>query len=295
VNRVLACLAVAAALIVAACSGRVGASTSVIPSPAPATPTSESPKPSESPSLVTSDVAGLISPADCSAFSLTPRRCRAVARAAAREAVGGAIVAMHLSALPTPAPESLGGQSWGLIVDVRFASGRRHDVTVGCWGILQERNAVCSDRPVVEVMSATLGGYHDVPCADENGGGCATPLPPLDPAAKAAAAPLRIAARDIAIDHVGKYVVDLGVVTLPNGILSHAAARLAEAQPSDFLIADGAVVIYVHSLVAGRPAFDNYYLHGWWPGTEAASVTVEFSIDEFEPGAVLQLRDVLVD
>jgi hypothetical protein len=47
----------------------------------------------------------------------------------------------------------------------------------------------------------------------------------------------------------------------------------------------------VTSLVGGPP-FDNYYIRGWHEGTEEVEVTLTFTVNWFEPGAVVHIADV---
>lgn len=200
---------------------------------------------------------------------------------------------MVLVPKPTLEPGVLGGGGWSVFVRVRFGDGGEATANVGCWGIGQERSPICTDTPVVYVTSASSGGYRDVPCAGENGEGCATALPAIRPDAQAAAAPLRVAAVDIPIDHVGHYELQLGHVTFPNGILTKVSGSLADDHPTAFVLADD-VQISVRSRDPTRPPFENYYRHGWWPGTEEADVRLAFNVEEFEAGAVLQVRDIVV-
>ena len=243
--------------------------------------------------------AGLIDPRQCSGFGLSPRRCRAVARAAAAQAglVISQVHAIELIAPPTPEPGVINsGSGFALVARIRLVNGTETITNVGiCGGIGLVRTPLCTENPVVYVMSPTINGYRDIPCSDENGGGCATPLPAIDPKSAGAAVPLRLASQDVTIDHIGKYEVPLGYVTLPNGILSHAAALLGDDHPKAFIVTDGVVWISLKSRDGSRPPFENYYDHGWWPGTEQADVTLAFGIEEFEPGAILQIRNLVVE
>jgi hypothetical protein len=89
--------------------------------------------------------------------------------------------------------------------------------------------------------------------------------------------------------------VMVGSASLPNGILSSAIATLADDHPKTFVVQGGRVLISLRSRENGRPPFENYYLHGWRPGTEWADVFLTFGIDEFEPGATLQVRNLVVE
>jgi hypothetical protein len=152
----------------------------------------------------------------------------------------------------------------------------------------------CSDDPKVGLGSPTMSGYQDVPCngeAPENP--CATPLPSIEPAAAAAARALEVADLDIPIDHAGSYAIPVGEAVLPNGILSDATFGLADDSPSDVLVSSDGVFLAITSLDGGPP-FDNLYVRGWRPGTERVQATLRFTVEWFEPGAILYVRDLLV-
>jgi hypothetical protein len=151
------------------------------------------------------------------------------------------------------------------------------------------------EHPVLfpPVSTPTSGGYMDVPC---NPGpapaGCATPLPSLEPSAVDAARALTRDALDIPVDHVGTYSVRLGTARLANGILDMAAMTVASS-PLDPLIASEGYRLEVTSLEGGPP-FDNHYLRGWHPGTEEVEVTLTFTVNWYEPGAIVRVEDVVV-
>jgi hypothetical protein len=42
------------------------------------------------------------------------------------------------------------------------------------------------------------------------------------------------------------------------------------------------------------PPFDNYYIRGWHEGTETVDAVLVFEVVSFEPGATLELRDIVV-
>jgi hypothetical protein len=50
----------------------------------------------------------------------------------------------------------------------------------------------------------------------------------------------------------------------------------------------------IRSLVEGRPAFWNIHDHGWYPGTEAVEVFLVFDVRHVDPGATIEIRNVVV-
>jgi hypothetical protein len=153
----------------------------------------------------------------------------------------------------------------------------------------------CLDDPHLRAMSPTIAGYRDVPCDGEPPAGCASPVPPPDPEARAAARELRVPRLDIPIDHVGHYEIAVGAATLPNGILTTAEFGFASpAWPSDFTIAEGIVQLTVRSLDHPERFFWNIYDHGWIEGTERVEAILEFDVLHQEPGAELSIADIVV-
>lgn len=210
------------------------------------------------------------------------------------------IVAIQI--VPEPTPEIqldgtviLEARSGGprLIVDAQFRDGTVHRATM-CGGISAGSVPVCMEEPRLQPMSVTISGYRDVPCFDDEGQHCATPHPPVDPAAAAEASLIRIDDLEIPIDHEGAYEVHVADGSLPNGILTEASFGFVVAWPADVTVPDGRVLLDVRSLEPdGRP-FDNYYLHGWRDGVERIEAVLVFDVSRFAPGAVLAIRDVVV-
>ena len=85
----------------------------------------------------------------------------------------------------------------------------------------------------------------------------------------------------------------MGRATLPNGILSDARFTLADVHTRTFQVEDG-IRLEVRSLDPSRPPFDNIYTHGWYPGTEDVEVYLVMDVTSFTPGAMLQVRDLVV-
>jgi hypothetical protein len=118
-------------------------------------------------------------------------------------------------------------------------------------------------------------------------------VPTIAPAAAAAAVPLDIDAVDAFIDHVGAYSIPVGEAVLPNGILSEATFELVDDMPADVLLNPGFVHLEVTSLEGG-PTFDNIYQRGWHEGTERVQATLTFTVEWFEPGAVIHVTNIRV-
>jgi hypothetical protein len=138
-----------------------------------------------------------------------------------------------------------------------------------------------------------MAGYRDVPCLGEAPGGCATPLPAIEPSAAAAARGLELSAVDVGIDHLGDFAVPLGQAVLPNGVLSDAVYGLADERPSNVLVSPDGLFLEIRSLDGGPP-FRNAYERGWHPRPETVEAVLRFTIEWFEPGAILQVRDIRV-
>jgi len=152
----------------------------------------------------------------------------------------------------------------------------------------------CSETPEWTVGSAVESGYADVPCAGEAPNGCATPLPTVAPDARRGAKQLRIDARAIEVPSVGPYRVRLGEADLPNGVWTEGHATLADRWPDHVRLSSAGIRIEVVSRLVDRPPFDNRYEHGWWAGVEPVDVFLVFEARHVDPGATIEIRDLLV-
>jgi hypothetical protein len=150
---------------------------------------------------------------------------------------------------------------------------------------------LCTDTPQIRRSSPILDGYADIPCSGDPSGGCASPVPSIDPVTARRASPLSVPSLDIPIDHVGGYDVTVGEVAIPNGVLTSATFALANPAPGDLLVTPDGVSLDVVSLDGGG-AFRNIYEHGWHAGVERAAVHLRFTVVEFDPGAVLRIRGI---
>lgn len=152
----------------------------------------------------------------------------------------------------------------------------------------------CSDTQALVIGSAVGAGYRDVRCTGEAPTGCASPLPSLSPESVQGARPLKVDSRVIDVPTVGRYEVSLGRAVLPNGVLSIARGDVADAWPDRVRVSNSGIQLEVRSLVAGRPRFVNAYEHGWWPGTEEVEVFLVFEARHVEPGAAIEVRNIVV-
>jgi hypothetical protein len=107
-----------------------------------------------------------------------------------------------------------------------------------------------------------------------------------------AANALEVAALDIRLDHVGGYEVLVGEASLPDGSLSERHGSLANTRPTTFWIDDG-IGIEVRPTEPGRPAVGSIYRDPY-DGVEPVRVFLVFEVVETSPGAVLEVRDILV-
>jgi hypothetical protein len=149
---------------------------------------------------------------------------------------------------------------------------------------------LCTNDPMVAVAVPIEGNYRGRPC-DAYGDGhdaCIGPAPTPEPAAVAAAQPLRLGPIEVPIDRAGDYDVLLGSVTLPNGILSETALRLVDEVQGDFLL-DGNVQLEVRSDDGLTWKADD-----WHPGVEEAEVHLLFKVKSFTAAAALRIASVTV-
>jgi hypothetical protein len=161
-----------------------------------------------------------------------------------------------------------------------------------CGGVSME--PPCKDSPAWDIASSIGAGYEDVPCAGEPPDGCPAPIPSLEPKAARTAQPLHVDHRVIPIADLGPHEVSLGTATIPNGVLTVAEGDLVDPWPDGVRLSSQGIRLEVRPLVAGRPAFNNIYQHGWWPGNEAVEVFLVFEVRHVEPGATIEIRDVEV-
>jgi hypothetical protein len=231
-------------------------------------------------------------PAVCEQLDFPARQCAAIVARALSNADLRAEDVASIEILPPPinGAATLGR---GMIARVRFELKAGTEVTaeIRCFGILGGGDA-CNEDPTIGIAG---GVDHDVPCtgAGEPPNGCATLPPPARPAVQALARPLRIEALDIPIDHLGRYEIDVGEAGLPDGILSRRSASLADPRPEAFWI-DEPIMLEVRPLDPSRPPIGSIYRDPF-DGVEPVKVYLVFDVTEWTPGAVLRVRDLIVE
>jgi len=219
------------------------------------------------------------------------RRCLAIADAATafsdrtRDDVGQVLI------VPSAPPEdgelqTLGGAT-PITVRIVMQDGTTSDTNM-CGGI--PSGPACADAPQPWDLDHDLvgGGYHDVPAGS-------SPIPSIDPRVVGGGVPIEVASRTIPVDHVGPHEVSLGIGALPNGILTQATYRLPDPWATDVTFAsDASPRLVLRSLESdGRP-FDNAYAHGWREDVERIEALLVFDVKRLDPGAVIEVRDVIV-
>jgi hypothetical protein len=225
-------------------------------------------------------------PDACDAWNFPQRQCEAI--------VDSAIVASGIDKedvvkvwlLPFEREVTLGGGQIAL-VGLELADGRVAEQDVRCAGIAI--GPVCD--PDAEIWVFT-GVDRDVPCTGEAPDRCATLPPTPPPKAIDSAAPLQVPARDIPIDHAGRYEVEVGKATLANGYLVERSMSLVETQPSEFWI-DGGVRLEVQPDDPDRPPVGSIYREPF-DGLEPVTVFVVFDVTDFDERATLELRNIVV-
>jgi hypothetical protein len=232
--------------------------------------------------------ANLPRAAGCAALDFPDRRCRAIVERARGSAPISGRQVIAATVLPPPPPDDrLGG--WMVArVQFDFADGQTDIEDVWC-RLGSGDDLACDSDPKIRLSSRI---DRDVPCAREAPNGCATLPPTPGPAAIAAAQPLRVAVLDIPLDHTGKYEVKVGSASLPNGYLGRREFDVADVRPTTFWIAGG-ILLDVRSTVPGRPPIGSIYREGF-KGTEPVDVFLTFDVTETSPGAVLQVRELVV-
>lgn len=246
-------------------------------------------------------------PAGCSDFGFIPRRCSAiVAIARHRLAVDDPAATVELlSEPPLACPTDANGhqvlcvRSGGgtaVIVRITAPGGLARETPFNC-GVGSQGSIACSDHPVVQTRTP-IEGYHDIACGGEDAAGnptnCATPLPAIDVDASKAARPLTVSALDIPIARDGPYEVRIGTAGIANGILTTATFTLAQPNPDHLILDEDGVSLQIRPADPTHRPFENYYQHGWYPGVESADVFLDFDVVDHDPGAVLQIRDLVV-
>ena len=229
-------------------------------------------------------------PQACAGLGFSDVKCRAIVSRAAKQAgiEPAQVASARFVARETDPGVKLGGLRIA-VVALTLADGRERVEEVWCTGISGDADRVCRENAQIGI---TGGVDRDVPCAGEAPVGCATPPPTPRPASVKAAIPLDLASLDISLGHVGSYEILLGEAGLPDGALSERRASLADTRPTTFWI-DEYIRLEVRPTEPGRPPVGSIYRDPY-DGVEPVRVFLVFEVVETSPGAVLQVRDILV-
>jgi hypothetical protein len=229
-------------------------------------------------------------PEACSTLSFSDVQCDAIVARAMKDAhvVADDISAVRFVRFDDDQHETLGGVQIAR-VELVLADGRRVTEDIWCIGVGSDSDRVCRTDAHV-VLHAGLD--RDVPCAGEPPAGCATVPPSPAPASVAAASPLVVASLLVPLDHVGRYEIDVGSATLPDGALSERSATLVEPQPATYWI-DRGVRLEVRPDLPGRPPIGSIY-RDRFDGPEPVHAYLVFEVVEVRPGAVLKVADIVV-
>ena len=230
-------------------------------------------------------------PGACADLRFSDRQCTAMVRRAEDTSGIRAEDVVGVDILP-PKSDGIQRLSGGMISRVRFhlGSGEVWTEEIWCIGVGRDSDRVCRDDAHIPL---SVGIDHDIPCSGEGPEGCAT-LPPTPGAAvRALARPLHVPSIDIPIDHLGRYDIEVGAAGLPDGVLSQRAGTLADPRPTTFWIDEG-VRLDVRPVDPSRPAVGRVYREPF-DGVEPVKVFIVFDVTEFTPGAVLQVRDIVVE
>jgi hypothetical protein len=178
-------------------------------------------------------------------------------------------------------------------VRLTLADGQTPDFPRFC--DIGDDSLICTEHPVITIATNV---DHDVPCvgpADPlaTPTACSTPIPSPDPSSLAAARPLRIAALDIPVASTGHHERLVGTVALPGGYVTEATLRLADDAPAGLRLS-GPLRLELRPTDPSRPPFGNVYQRGTVPGVETARVFLVFDAVEVAPGAVIEVRDLVV-
>jgi hypothetical protein len=231
------------------------------------------------PNLTTSTVPY---PAGCAELHLSDGRCAAIVEALVGRAGINEAKVREIALVRQ--------DGWLAAAQFRMTGGRTRTAERTCGGIERELDILCTDEPAVILHT---GIDRDVPCVGEPPDGCASPPPSIDPWVAAMAVPLTVDALDIPIDHAGRYEVPLGIATIPNGMLTERTLAIPDSSPDGMLFSPDGIDLEVRSTEDGD-LVDHPYAHGWRPGLEWVDVRLVFVITQADPGAVLEVRDIVV-
>jgi len=252
-------------------------------------------------------------PAGCAVFDLSARRCTLIVEELARRDGISVSDAASIDLLGDPGcgeDHRPCVRTTSFVVRARFNLARAASLegSVFCGTPSDRYTIMCTERPEIELVLPVQNGYGGAPCNEDLAGTtvppeeivnqtpqatCQAPFPSPDPSTAAAEQPLLVGSIDIPIDHVGAYSVQLGRGTLANGLLEETSMSGSDANPLSFFLR-GPVWLDLTSLKPGGRPFDDYFMHGRVEGTEPFSARLTFEVMAFDPGAVLQIRDVVI-
>jgi len=246
-------------------------------------------------------VAGLFGPSGgpypeaCDQFEFAPRQCKSmVTRAQGQAGVSTAdVVSVDILA---PTHDGVARLSGYMISRVRLhlASGVDRTEEIWCIGVggalPGAPDEACNPDPTIAIAAGPVSG--DIPCSGEPPAGCATPPPTPRPEVQAMARPLNIPVLDIPLDHLGPYRIEVGLAGLPDGAFTRSTASVLDNRPEAFWIRDARLI--VEPVDPARPEIGNKYREPF-DGVEPVRVVLEFDVTELSPGAVLHVRDIVIE
>ena len=236
---------------------------------------------------------GAAYPDGCAAFNLSARRCKAILDWAMAQPAAAKRVPTSVEMLGDPGcgagtdPHVLCMRSTSFVVRMRlhFEGGGASDEPLFC-GVGGQYSLLCTETPEIPLYGSTFGGYWDTTGA--------TP-PPIPAKLLAASRPLSVATLDIPVDHLGHYEIEAGRAVVPMGILTHATVRLENPQTQSLTVSEDGVRFVIRSAEPGAKPFNNLYERGWHDGVEEVVAVIVFDVTSFQPGAVLQMRDLVLE
>ena len=230
-------------------------------------------------------------PDACADLGFPARQCAAMVARAQSQLGLYPVDATAVDILP-PAHDGRVRLSGNMVSRVRFHFATKPERTeeVWCIGIVDIGDLACNSDPTIGIGAGDVN--HDVPCTGDTPADCATLPPTPRPESLALARPLRVPVLDIPLDHLGPYTVDVGEAGLPDGAFTTSSASLVDIRPGSFWIRDARLEI--EPVDPTRPPVGNIYREPF-DGVEPVRVSLVFDVTEFSPGAVLQVRDIVVE
>jgi hypothetical protein len=232
-------------------------------------------------------------PGACADLGFAGRQCAAmVARAETLSGVK-ATEAASVDILP-PIQDGVSRIGGYMISRVRFRLPDATEETeeIWCIGIARGGDDACISDPMIYIGGRRVD--RDMPCTGNTDPptGCATEPPTPRPEIRAQARPLRVPVLDIPLDHLGSYRIEVGEAGLPDGAFTESSASFADEHPTNFWLRDADLVI--EPVDPTRPPIGSIFRDPF-DGVEQVRVSLQFDVTELSPGAILQVRDILVE